>query len=84
MMKDGKKKREGLHLILKLLVLVSSSLVSSNSIFMVRGEMIGTEFGGIALMKFLNDFVGMREVGGSSPLILFVGTLIAHPSNIVV
>ena len=83
-MKDGKERREGLRLISKLLASASGSLASSNSIFMVRGELIGTGFGGIALMKFLNDFISMCEVGGGGPLILFVGTLIAHPSNIVV
>ena len=50
---------------------------------MVGCKVIRTMFGRIMLVESLNDFFGMREVGSRGPLIFFIGSLIAHPSDVV-
>ena len=58
-------------------------MTSSDAIVMIGGEMVGTGFGGISLMELFNEFVGVREIGSGGPLKLFVGSFVAHPSDVV-
>ena len=45
--------------------------------------MIRTGFSGISLMELFKELFCVGEVGGSSPLIFFVGTFITHPAYVV-
>ena len=45
--------------------------------------MIRTGFSRITLMELNKELFCMGEVGGSSPLIFFVGTFITHPAYVV-
>ena len=45
--------------------------------------MIRTGFSGITLMELIKELFCVGEVGGSSPLIFFVGTFITHPVYVV-
>ena len=57
---------ERLCFLLERLVLCSAFLVASNTSVVIQGEMIGTWFGGIPLMKFIDNIICVREIGGSA------------------
>ena len=63
--------------------LLSAFLVVGNMSVMIRGKMIRTWFGGIPLMKLVNNIVSMCEIGGGGPLVFFISAFITSPVNIV-
>ena len=74
---------ERLCFLLERSALLSAFLVAGNTSVVIQGKMIGTWFGRILLMKFVNNIVGMHEIGGSGPLVFFVSAFITSPVNIV-
>jgi len=80
---ETRSKMGGLRLCSLSFASPSSALTSCDASSMIGTEMIGTGFGRILLVELLNGLVGMRDVCGRDPLELFVGSFVAHPSDVV-
>jgi hypothetical protein len=81
---DGKRSTDkGLLPCSKSFVSLDHALTLGNASIVIWSEVVRAGLGRVLLVEFLNDFIGVCEIGGSSPLVFLVSTLVAHPSDVV-
>ena len=57
--------------------------MSSDAGVVVGSEVVGAGFVGVSKVGLVNNIIGVGEVHGGSPLVLFICAFIASPANVI-